>query len=107
MGNPQGIQPSLKGRFALRPNETHCTLYTHSMPAGRLTEYKDFASSDDWTRRLLVILQGAGLWVRREEGAHEPSPVQFVYISKILKSADQQSAGEPLFASRLRRFALV
>jgi hypothetical protein len=40
----------------------------------RLAEYKDFGSSNDWHQRLLVILEGARLWVRREEEAHEPSP---------------------------------
>jgi hypothetical protein len=65
------------------------------MPRDGLSEYKDFGSSNDWHQRLLVMLEGARLWVRREEEANEPSPVQFVYISKIVKAAGQQPGGEP------------
>jgi hypothetical protein len=64
------------------------------MLADRMAEYQDFATSDAWHQRLLIMLQTVGLLVLGEEDAHKPSPVQFVYISQMLKAAGQQPVGE-------------
>jgi hypothetical protein len=64
------------------------------MRAHRLAEYKDFAASKEWHQRLLTMLETAGLFVRQEGDAHEPSPVQFVYVSQMVTAAGQQPVGE-------------
>jgi len=75
------------------------------MPAHSLAEYQDFAASEEWHQRLLAMLETAGLWVRREEDSHKPSPVQFVYVSQVLKSAGQQPVGERHLCFTVHRFA--
>jgi hypothetical protein len=94
MATPQN-PTALFWKRGFAPSERdHLARYTRFMPADRLSEYKDFATSEAWHRRLLTMLETAGLLVVQEEDAHEPSPVQYVYLSQMLEAAGQQPVGE-------------